>query len=82
MLLLIHILIALSSLVLAGLAWLRPSSRRLNASYALTFLTVATGTVLTVQLPGHLLQSCVAGLMYLGMVFAAIFAARAKLIQE
>lgn len=82
MLLIIHILIALSSLLVAGLAYFRPSAGRLHASYALVFLTVATGTVLTVSLPAHLMQSCVTGLMYLSVVFVAIFAARLKLIQK
>ena len=82
MLLLIHILIAFSSLLTAGFAWLRPSSLRLNVSYGLVLMTVITGTVLTFQLPSHLLQSCVAGLMYLGAVFTAIIAARSKLAQE
>jgi len=79
MLLIAHIIIALSSLVAAGFALLKPSTRRLRTSYILVGLTVATGTVLTVQLPAHLLHTCVTGLVYLGVVFTAIIAARLKL---
>jgi hypothetical protein len=81
MLLIIHIIIALLSLISAGLAFLKPNPKRLNTSYTLVGLTIASGTILTIQLPSHLMESCVAGLIYLAAVFMAIVAARLKLAQ-
>ena len=79
MLLLSHIIIALVSLLAAGLALVKPGSRSLNFSYVLVGLTVATGTILTVQSPAHLMQACATGLIYLAMAFALIAAARQRL---
>ncbi len=82
MLLISHITIALASLLFAGIAYFRPAPSRLNISYVLVGLTVATGTVLTVRSPAHLMQTCATGLVYLVIVFAAIFSARAKLARN
>jgi len=80
--LIIHIVIAVSSLAAAGLAWLKPSRAKLRTSYVLVALTVATGTYLAVALPGHLTQTCVTGLTYLAIAFTGIAAAQRRLRQE
>ncbi len=82
MVLILHILIALSSIIVSGLAYARPSAARLNASYGLVAATLATGTFLVVSAPSHLASACVSGLVYLATVSAAIIAARAKLAHE
>jgi hypothetical protein len=79
MLLIIHISIALLSLVSAGFALIKPNSSRLRTSYVLVGLTLASGTILTATLPAHLLQACATGLVYLAVVFMAIIAARLKM---
>ena len=79
MLLILHISIALSSLAVAGLAYFKPNQTSLRTSYALVGLTAATGTILTIQMPAHLMQTCATGLVYLGVVFTAIVSARQKL---
>ena len=81
MLLILHIAIALSSLVTTGLAFFAPTNLKLRASYALVGLTVATGTVLIVTRPAHMVQSCTTGLVYLGLVFTSIILARQKLVR-
>jgi hypothetical protein len=80
--LLLHILIALSSIVASGLAYARPSKQRLNTSYGLVAATLASGTYLVVAQPTHLASACISGLAYLGVVGSAIVAARLKLAKQ
>lgn len=80
MLLLAHIIIALSSLIFTGFVFIRPSQKRLYFAYALVALTLITGTYLVVLMPAHLAKSCVSGLIYLAFVSAGIVAARHKLV--
>jgi hypothetical protein len=68
MILLLHIIIALSSLVYTGYIFISPSKRGLYVSYALTALTIVTGSYLVVSKPAHMLQACTTGLIYLGVM--------------
>lgn len=78
MLLLIHISIALLSIVVSGLTYARPAKRHFTASYILVGGTLATGTALVLLSPAHLGTACVSGLVYLSLVGATIGAARLK----
>ncbi len=79
MILLTHILIALTSLVITAYAFVSPSQATLRASYALVALTIATGTYVAVANPMHIAQACVSGLVYTGVVMATLVATRRKL---
>ena len=79
MILITHIIIALSGLVITTIAYMRPSSRLLRAAYVAVGLTFATGFYLVAMAPAHMLQACTSGLMYLGVVSVGIMATRAKL---
>ena len=79
MILITHILIALSGLVITTIAYMRPSSNLLRAAYAAVGLTFATGFYLVAMAPAHMLQACTSGLMYLGAVSIGIVATHAKL---
>lgn len=75
MIILIHIVIALTSIATSSFTFLKPTVRRLVVSYGFIFGTIASGTYLLVAFPSHILQSCVMGLAYLTVVtFATIFA--------
>lgn len=76
--LILHILIALTSIVVSGLTYVRPSKRLFTASYLLVAGTLTTGTALVVASPAHLGTACVSGLIYLALVGATIGAARLK----
>lgn len=78
MLLLIHISIALLSIVASGLTYARPTKRFFNASYVLVGGTLTTGTLLVLSSPAHLGTACVSGLVYVALVGATIGAARVK----
>ena len=81
MTLIIHITIALSSIVLTTYTYFRPSSLLLRAAYVLVGLTFATGFYMVAMAPAHILQACTSGLVYLGIVSIGIIATRAKLVR-
>lgn len=79
MILPLHIAIALLSVIYTAFVYFSPSKAKLRGSYALVALTVATGTWLIVANPAHMVQSCVTGLLYLGVIFYGIHLASNKL---
>ena len=79
MILLFHIIVAISSLIYTGYVFLFPSKSGLYAAYSLVVLTVGSGTLLLIQNPGSMRQVCTTGLVYLACVSAGIVAARYKL---
>lgn len=81
MILLAHITIALLSVVYATFLMIK-APRKQNAitvSYVLIALTLISGTYLTVLNPSHLVQSCISGLIYTGVVTAMTSAIRRKM---
>lgn len=67
MIIAIHVLIALTSILLAASVVLRPSMRLFIVHYSFVAATIATGSYLLVAYPAHLAQSCAVGLVYLGV---------------
>jgi len=82
MLLVTHIVIALTSVLYSGLVWLRPSRTRLYGSYAMLGLTVVSGTALVVLTHAPMLQSCMTGLFYICLTLAGIVLASHKLATQ
>jgi len=82
MLLVTHVLIALSSIVVTGLAYISPSQRKLYSSYSLVGLTLASGTILVITTHSPLLSSCMTGLAYLAVVMFGIVATQRKLATQ
>lgn len=80
--LLAHILIALAGLACTTYLYFRPSSGALRGSYLLLAGTLASGTYLVVGTGNHLLQACMSGLLYTGIVSLGIVAARRKLADQ
>ena len=79
MALLIHLAIALSSIVITSLAVFKPTKNKLNLSSASIAATLATGTYLVFSTRSNLLSSCLSGLFYLAVTGAGIAAARYRL---
>ncbi len=79
MIVLFHVTVALLSLFLTSLAYLRPSTIKLKIAYSLVGLTFASGVYLVWSAPAHMIEACMAGLFYTGLVTVGIIAARAKL---
>lgn len=82
MLILTHVILALSSLAWTTYLYLRPSRRKFYAAYALVAGTLASGTYLVISTHSPLLSSCVTGLLYLGAVSAGLYAASLRSVSD
>jgi hypothetical protein len=80
MLLVTHILIALTSIAFSSLAFFAPSRLKLQASYGLVAATLVSGTWLVLSTGSPLLSSCMTGLVYLAASMGALIMARRKLV--
>jgi hypothetical protein len=80
--LILHITIALLSLVMSTVLFARPSQTLLRVSYSLVGLTVASGTYVAWVTHARILETCLTGLLYLGAVSVGIFSARHRLATE
>ena len=68
MVLLIHILIAISSIGIATLTYFKPTTKRIGTSYGFIIATVASGTALLIMNPANLIHTCLSGLFYVTIV--------------
>lgn len=82
MFLILHITIALSSLIYTTYLYARPSRRKFYASYGLIAATLLSGTYLVISTHSPLVSSCITGLVYLSVAFYGIFAAHQKLTRQ
>lgn len=82
MALILHIIIALASIAWTAYTFFAPSKLRLEFSYALVALTLATGTYLIWTLQTPLLHACLSGLAYVTIVLAGILAIRSRLARN
>ncbi|HSA84030.1 MAG TPA: hypothetical protein VLF20_04045 [Patescibacteria group bacterium] len=82
MIILLHIIIAFSSIIYSGYVMLSPSKKKINISFALIAATFITGTYLIVTMPAHLIQACIEGLAYLGVVTILTVVAHKKLAAQ
>lgn len=67
MLLVLHILVAISGLLAASLAAILPSSRKLHATYMFSVATVVSGAALVIVLHASVTQTCTTGVTYLAV---------------
>lgn len=79
MIVLLHVLSALTSMVLATYTAIVPSRLRLRISYGLVGFTLISGTYLAVSLHTHILATCMTGLFYTGFVLVGITSAHRRL---
>lgn len=77
-LLIIHLALAFSSIIFAGVVYASPSQNKFAVSYGLIAGTLASGVLLTASAPGHVVSSTVSGMIYLAIVSVATVAARRK----
>lgn len=74
-----HVLIALSSIALSSFTFFKPTMKRLYASYGFIVATVASGTYLIISTQSHILQSCLTGLFYLTVVSLVTIATHVRI---
>jgi hypothetical protein len=68
MLLLFHITVALLSVFLGTFTFFKPSKLKLKTNYFLIAMTLLSGSILIIQNPSTLLQTCLTGITYVGIV--------------
>lgn len=79
MIVLSHVIIALASMVLTSIAYIRPSIIKLRVAYGLVGATLISGLYLVWSEPAHMIEACTMGLLYIGVVSLGIVAVRSKL---
>ncbi len=79
MIVILHVFIALMSIVHITFAYFRPTKRQLYVSYSFVALTLISGVGLVVTEPTHMIQACTSGLVYLATMTVAIMATSVKL---
>ncbi len=82
MILLTHIIIALSSIIYTCYVLINPSSRGLRGSYVLVALTLTSGTVLVVANSTHLVRACMTGIIYVAVMIFGIALAQYRLAAQ
>lgn len=82
MIVLIHVLIALSSIVMTTAAYIAPTERKLHTNYFLIAATLISGTYLVVSTHSGLISACTTGLAYLSIVSVGTAFARQKLLKQ
>lgn len=79
MLLILHIIIALSGLFFTAATFFAPSKAKINAAFGFLAATIASGTALVVVLQASMLRACISGLLYTAVIFLGIYAAQRRL---
>jgi len=82
MILILHIIIALTSCIYTIFLAFFPTKIKLNISYGLLALTVGSGTYLILTKPVHILTTCIEGLAFIGFVVSGIVIARKRLTTQ
>jgi hypothetical protein len=82
MVLLTHIIIAITSIAFSTYTFFRPSQTKLHLSYVLVAAVLGTGFYLVWQNPSSLARVCTTGLLYLGGVTVALVAAHHRLASK
>lgn len=80
-LLITHIIIAISGIVIAGAALYTLSPKFIQGSYVLTASTIITGSGL-VLMTGNLLKGCLSGLLYVVVAIGLTQTAKQKLAKQ
>ena len=82
MLVLLHVSIAIASLIYTGYVFLSPSKSKIYGAYGLIAATLISGLALVFVTHAPLLSACLTGLFYLGVVSTGIVAAHKKIAKE
>lgn len=79
MIVLIHVLIALTSLVFTALTYIKPTKNKLTTSYVLVASTLMSGVYLVFANQANILRLCMSGLVFITITTFITWQARLKL---
>ncbi|MEO8863222.1 MAG: hypothetical protein ABI354_02780 [Candidatus Saccharimonadales bacterium] len=82
MLLITHIVIAVSSIIFATYLTLRPTKHKFYVSYGLITATLSTGTALVITSNSPLMHACISGVVYVSIVSALTIRAQRALAYQ
>lgn len=82
MVLLFHIVIALSGIISSAFSIFSPSKKKITLSYIFVAATIISGSYLIYTKPAHMVQTCFEGVAYITFVTAALARANKKLAKE
>jgi len=82
LLLISHIIIALSGIVLTTALLFSPTKKKFQGTYLLLAGTIGTGTVLVILNSSHMLQNCVMGIAYTAFVVGGVVVAKKRVAKE
>jgi len=82
MILIFHIAVAISGIIASTLSAFSPSHKKIYVTYSLVGLTFVTGGYLVLSKPGHLVQSCMTGLVYLAVALSGVLTAHYRLSKQ
>lgn len=79
MIIVLHVTIALLSIISATYGYSRPTTLNLKFSYAFILGTFASGFYMVWVEPAQMVRTCLTGIAYLAVVSAAVVVTRRKL---
>lgn len=82
MILIMHIIIALASILFASYLIFRPSSKGIRFSYGLIIGVLLTGFELVIFMQAPILKTCVSGLVFISVIMGELLIARKRLAQQ
>jgi hypothetical protein len=82
MIVLIHVIIAVTSIVQTSYLFFKPSTHALRISYLLVALTMISGFYLVATQPVSIQSTCTSGLVYLAIVGVGIAGATRKIAAQ
>ena len=80
--LLLHIILAIFSLIFTGILIFKPTKQKINYTFLLFLGTLVTGTYMIFTMNVNILVTCLEGLAFMGVVLGGIAIARRKLAKE
>ena len=79
MILIAHILLALSSILFSTYVLFNPSRGKIYSSYSLIASTLTSGVYLTLIHPAHIKQACISGVVYIATMSAIMITVHSRL---
>lgn len=80
--LVIHIIVAILSLIWATVTFMKPTTPKLRISYGFTSAVILSGTLLVMMNHAVILQACTSGLLYLTSSLWLTILTRRKLASQ
>lgn len=80
--LILHIILAVTSLIFTGILIIRPSKNKINGTFLLFLGTLATGTYMIFTLNVNILVTCLEGLAFMAVILGGIAIAKKRMAKQ